>query len=170
MSAESLPVESMVITHDEMIAFYDEHLDAVFGYACRLCGHDRARAEDLTQDAFVSLVRSIRSGAVHELSVGWVYVAVRHRFLDDLRSREREQRRLALVAERPGPPDPARLYDAIADLPDDQRAALVLHHLDGFPVRDVARHLGRSTEAAQSLLARARRSLRDIITEERDDA
>jgi RNA polymerase sigma-70 factor (ECF subfamily) len=45
-----------------------------------------------------------------------------------------------------------------------QRAALVLRHLDGYSVPEVAAALGRSVEATESLLARGRRHFRRAYT------
>jgi RNA polymerase sigma-70 factor (ECF subfamily) len=55
---------------------------------------------------------------------------------------------------------------ALARVPAAQRAALVLRHVDGFSVPEVADLLGRSVEAVESLLARGRVSLRRAYLEE----
>ena len=47
-----------------------------------------------------------------------------------------------------------RAITALAFVPGDQRIALVLRHVDGLSVPEVAAALGRSVEAAESLLAR----------------
>ena len=56
-------------------------------------------------------------------------------------------------------PDDA-LSGALAALPAMQRAAIVLRYLDDLPVRDVARLLGKSEKAVESLLSRGRETLR----------
>ena len=63
-----------------------------------------------------------------------------------------------------------RAHTALARLPAPQRAALTLRYLDGLPVAEVARHLGRSLRATETLLARSRAALRRVYREERDDA
>jgi RNA polymerase sigma-70 factor, ECF subfamily len=173
VNAEQVALSPESMTEAEFLAFYDAHLDAAFRYASVLCGWDRPRAEDLVQDAFIEIVRRLRSGSLGQPTEALLILTVRHRFLDRLRSSQREARRLQLVRDRqPGEAsDEApnerlneRLGEAIATLADDQRAAIVLHHLDGFPVAEVARELGRSVSATQSLLARARRNLRATLT------
>lgn len=131
----------------------------VFRYASMLCGSDRARAEDLVQDAFLGLVRRVRGGERVEVSVGYLMVAVRHRFLDDVKQRAREQRRLELVATS-GPPDPPGPIGELAGLSERERTAMVLRFVDDLPVAGVAEAMGISTRAAESLLARAARRLR----------
>ena len=55
----------------------------VYRYAAMLCGGDRAAAEKISCTTSTR-VRSPRSaaGALHEVSVGWLTTAARHRFLD----------------------------------------------------------------------------------------
>jgi RNA polymerase sigma-70 factor (ECF subfamily) len=48
----------------------------------------------------------------------------------------------------------------MAQLPPDQRLALLFRHLDGMSVREVAAAIGRTEKATESLLARARESFR----------
>lgn len=47
----------------------------------------------------------------------------------------------------------------LADLPADQRVALVMRYIDDLPVQEVADQIGRSLAATESLLARGRRQL-----------
>jgi RNA polymerase sigma-70 factor, ECF subfamily len=56
-----------------------------------------------------------------------------------------------------------RLAHALAQLPEDQRLAVELHHLRGRPVAEVARELGRSEGAAGALLARGLKKLRQLL-------
>ena len=56
-----------------------------------------------------------------------------------------------------------RLADALSRLPDDQRRAVELHHVQGHPLAEVARRLGRSKGAAAQLLFRALRKLRELL-------
>src|SRR5438309_5965505 len=58
-----------------------------------------------------------------------------------------------------------RLAGALAQLPEDQRQAVALHHLQGWSLADVARHLGRSEGAVAGLLHRGFKSLRALLQE-----
>jgi RNA polymerase sigma factor (sigma-70 family) len=159
MEGRSWPVSSRSAIGD----CYDATFDEVFGYATRLTG-DRRRAEDLVADAYLGLVRASRAGQVTAIGVGWLITAVRHRFIDELRSSERESRRLRLV-ERRGEAeqiDPAddRTGQLLSSLSDRERAAVVLRYVDDLSVAEVARRLSVSIRAAESLLARARARVR----------
>jgi RNA polymerase sigma-70 factor (ECF subfamily) len=54
---------------------------------------------------------------------------------------------------------------ALDAVPGSQRAALVLHYLDGFSVREVAAFLNKTEKAVESLLGRGRESLRRAYLE-----
>ena len=57
-----------------------------------------------------------------------------------------------------------RLSDALLALPDAQRDAVILHHLHGWTLNEVASHLGRTDAAVAGLLHRGLRRLRELMT------
>ncbi len=72
-----------------------------------------------------------------------------------------------LVADQSSPSQRAdrneqllNLSRALAELPDDQREAVVLHHLEGWKVEQIARHLDKSEKAVGGLLYRGLKQLR----------
>jgi RNA polymerase sigma-70 factor (ECF subfamily) len=58
-----------------------------------------------------------------------------------------------------------RLAAALARLPEDQRQAVELHHLQGLPLADVAKELGRSKGAVAQLLFRGLNKLRELLAD-----
>jgi RNA polymerase sigma-70 factor (ECF subfamily) len=58
-----------------------------------------------------------------------------------------------------------RVADALSQLPDAQREALILQHWHGWPLADIGRHLGRSPAAVAGLLHRGLERLRAILQE-----
>jgi RNA polymerase sigma-70 factor (ECF subfamily) len=58
-----------------------------------------------------------------------------------------------------------RLADALAQLPDAQREALILQHWHDWPIADIGRHLGRSPAAVAGLLHRGLQRLRILLKE-----
>jgi RNA polymerase sigma factor (sigma-70 family) len=143
----------------------------VYRYAAMLCGGDQAAAEDLVQDVYLVALDKARRNTLSIVSVGYLVVAARHRFLDRLRSQQREQRRLQLVASTPAP-DPVSLAmpARLADLPERERTAVILRYVDDLTVAQAAAELGISTRAAESLLARAMHRLRANGAQEVRDA
>jgi RNA polymerase sigma-70 factor (ECF subfamily) len=147
------------------------HLGRVYGFAARLLG-DRAEAEDVAQEAMVRLWRIAgqwRSGEA-QLST-WLYRVTLNLCTDRQRSaRRRPTEALDLVAE---PADAradteaalmqreraAALEAALATLPDRQRQAVVLRHIEGLTNPEISEIMGVGVEAVESLTARGKRAL-----------
>jgi len=153
--------------------FYEETLPTVYGYLLHRCGGSAATAEDLTQETFLAAVAELRKGRAVENPSAWVVGIARHKLLDHYRRQSRSGRVVDLDGGADGDlpsgdgDDTARerTVAALALVPAAQRAALVLRHLDGYSVPEVAGLLGRSVEAVESLLARGRVSFRRAYVE-----
>lgn len=61
-----------------------------------------------------------------------------------------------------------QLAAALADLPEDQQAALEMHYLQGCTVAEVASHMGRSERSVAGLVRRGLQSLRERLADPRD--
>lgn len=164
------PVSTSV---DDLAALYERTVDGVYRYASRLTGGDRARTEELVQETYLGVLRRLRAGESLTVTPGYLVVACRSRFLDAVKADRRRHRREERVHRRDAPSggDGAASLDvdldattALAALPPDQRAALVLRYVDDLPVAEVADALDRSLHATESLLARARTALRAELT------
>jgi RNA polymerase sigma-70 factor (ECF subfamily) len=155
---------------------YSASLPHVYGFLARRC--NRQTAEDLTQEVFVDLVRRVKGGDdPSAFTTAWLMTVARSRLIDHMRAQQRRDRKLALAWSndadartpvRSAPEttgiDPAT-ERALDELSEIERCVLVLHHLDGLPVLDVARAIDRSPRATESLLARARRKFRAAYLE-----
>ncbi len=153
-------------------AFYREALPIVYGYLLHRCGGSADVAEDLTQETFLAAVSELRRGRRVEHPLAWVVGIARHKLIDHYRRRERAERLFSAgdvePLEAPAEGTEAvreRTIAALARVPAAQRAALVLRHLDGFTVPEVAGALGRSIEAVESLLVRGRASFKRAYLE-----
>lgn len=156
-----------VVDLDSMREVYEAVFGEVYRYTARLAGPDRQLAEDMVQDVFVELARRVGRGEQPEVSVGWFVTAVRHRFIDQLRRRANERSRLDRAIGAPSMRDEQAGNELLAGLTDVERLALVMHHVDGCSVREVAAAIGRSRRATESVLARARDRARRMNTEGR---
>ncbi len=150
----------------------ERHLPRLLGIARRML-RDDAEAEDVAQEA---LVRLWRNAEKLELGPGgltpWLRRVVSNLCID----RVRAGRHLAVVEEVPEQPEAAsqvrtlgerelatRMNEALQKLPDRQRLALTLFHYDGLSQIEVGEILGASDEAVESLLGRARRTLKTVL-------
>lgn len=139
-----------------------------FRLAVRMLG-DRSEADDVTQEALIRLFRAApgwRPGGAKVTS--WLYQVTANLCRDRLRQRRPEP--LDEVTEpmdaAVGPED--RLTDmarsdalsrALSDLPERQRLAVVLRHLEGLSNPEIAAIMDIGTEAVESLTARGKRAL-----------
>lgn len=150
-----------------LLGLYDAALPEVYGYLLARCGR-RALAEDLTAETFLAAVGACRRTPPPPMTTGWLVGVARHKLVDHWRAAEREERGLRAVESlTPTTEDPwdERLDAILArEVLDGQtalhRAALTLRYLDGLPVAEVARVLGRTVHATEALLVRARAAFR----------
>ena len=156
----------------DFAALYEQHAIEVYRYVHRRC-RDRALAEDVTQDAFLTAVRTVDDPAA--ISVGWLIQVARNRLLDILRRQARYEGKLRLAGSRDEEvDDPAavvgrlRMTEALETLRVEHRVVLMLHYVDELTVAALADELGRTPKAIEALLTRARRALRREL--ERSDA
>jgi RNA polymerase sigma-70 factor (ECF subfamily) len=152
--------------------FLTRHIDAIHGYTQRLTG-SRDDADELTQETFLRVWQragSYQPGRVRVTT--WLHTIAHHLCVDRWRRPAVEAADDAdlLPDPAPGPAGElerarlaARLDQALARLPLDQKAALLLAEVRGLSLREVAAVLGGTVDAAESRLARARRALRSVL-------
>jgi RNA polymerase sigma-70 factor, ECF subfamily len=152
-------------------AWYRRTLPRVYSYLLSRCANDVSLAEELSQQTFVAAIDQRARFDGRADIVTWLCGIARHKLADHFRSLEREERRRMQLevreirmhdgdTRRPGLDERAALNVALGSLPTAQRAVLVFVVLDGLPVAEAGRLIGRSHGATQSLLHRARESLR----------
>jgi RNA polymerase sigma-70 factor (ECF subfamily) len=130
---------------------------------------DQARAEEITQDAFLKLLENWRKVSGYEQPAAWVRrVAIRMAVRDATREGRRAERERS---GEPGVVTPERdldLADAVATLAPRQRAAVVLHYYEDLPLVEVARILNVSESTVKQHLMRARTRLADLLGENQE--
>jgi RNA polymerase sigma-70 factor (ECF subfamily) len=161
----------VTITDDEsrFRDWYDDALPRVYRYLAARCAGDDELVEELTQQTFVEAIRHRHRFDGRSDVVTWLIAIARNRLVDHHRRHSRDVRRQHRLVHREhgtadGPWRASEVRDAveaaIAQLPADQRMALLLRYLDGMSVREVATAIGRSEKATESLIARARDGFR----------
>lgn len=134
-------------------------------------GGSRPDAEEIAQDAFVSLLRNWDRVGGYADPAGWVRGAA-VRALISRRRRDAVARRGVLrLAAREGHAIPhpgvgsVDLERALASLSVEHRAVLLLHHVMDLPVERVAAELGTPVGTVKSRLARARAAVAPLLAE-----
>jgi RNA polymerase sigma-70 factor (ECF subfamily) len=160
-----------VMSDAEFSAFYRQHLSSVYGYLLRLCAGNRARAEDLSQDVWFKLVEELRRGHRERANVRRLISVARSRFIDDARRERRSESKLALLEgprESDAEPTGDDVLNHLEGLPAMYRAALILRYVDDLPIAEVAATFGLDVGATNSLLFRARSTLRRLHRRDAD--
>lgn len=148
------------------------HVDEAYRIAYRMVGH-RAQAEDIAQDVLMKML-TYKQGWFSSASFHtWMRRAVINRGIDEYRKRrpstnlddageltsgdpDQEQRMLATE-------DEARVAAGVLALPDRQRAAITLCFYENMGLAEAAEVLKTSVGAVESLLHRAKASLRERL-------
>ncbi|MFL5978639.1 MAG: RNA polymerase sigma factor [Gaiellaceae bacterium] len=146
---------------------YERYAAQLLGY-CRARLSSREEAEDALQQTFLNAHRSLRSGTVPRAEAAWMYAIAANVCRERHRSAWRRSRVEVvsddgLVGERPAPEhsheDLAGVADALAELPENQRRAILMREWQGLSYREIAAELSLTEGAVETLLFRARRSL-----------
>ncbi len=146
--------------------FYEETSPRVYAFLYSRTG-SKAIAEELTQETFVEIIRNPRTYDGRSDPIPWMMGVARHRLLRHVRATRRDNGRArelvreidTVTADYANAVETRDLVSAaLQQLTLDQRTVLMLRFVDDLPVREVARAIGRSEHATESLLRRARAS------------
>ncbi|MGW6917447.1 RNA polymerase sigma factor SigM [Kitasatospora sp. NPDC054939] len=162
----------------------DRHRDRLWAVALRTLG-DREEAADALQDALVSAFRSAHTFQGRSAVTTWLHRIVVNACLD--RARRTATRRTNPLDDDPrrldavlGSAEPAdrpvvraelhrEVTAALAELPPEQRAALVLVDMQGYPVAEAAELLGVPVGTVKSRCARGRARLLPLVRHLREE-
>lgn len=154
---------------DAFRGLYDRHAASVYGYALRLLG-DGTRAEDVTQEVFLALMRRGRSYDPSRPFRTWLLTMARNASIDQIRRRRaRPESALgdeARGAAAPLPPEPGLaefVEQALATLPEAYRETIWLCDALGMSYREAGDLLGCDTGTVGSRVSRARQMLREHL-------
>lgn len=140
---------------------------------------NEAEAEDVLQDVFVRVHRSLPQLKDPDRVVPWVYQITRHAIIDYYRSSGHRALPIGLAEELeveqaalPSESQPTArtelsgcLRPMIAKLPDEYRQAIMLVELDGLTQKEAAQRLGLSIPGMKSRVQRGRRQLKMLLEE-----
>lgn len=153
----------------EFETLYRTHAAAVLRFAWGLCG-DRSQAEEIVSETFVRvLTRAPRIET--RTALGYLLTIARNIHLSGRRRRRREVPLpddlsapiLDLDGRRHNEHDLATTLDALQDLPEGERAALLLRVDHELPYKEIAVTLGISVGAAKVRVHRARMRLMRVL-------
>ncbi len=157
---------------------YERYQRRIAAYVLRMV-KDHGRAEDVTQEVFVSALRRMRATERPIAFKPWIYEIAKNACIDAYRRRRRTEEvsfdaddrlspadQVRLVATSPEPDeavgakqDVGHLFGAFSEVPDNHYEILVLREFDGLSYEAIGERLGMTRPAVESALFRARRRL-----------
>jgi RNA polymerase sigma factor (sigma-70 family) len=165
-------------------AFVEEHAQEVYNIAMVLTG-DRHRADELAQEAFLKLYRSLRHFDPDRSLRNWLYTVLKNLYIDSWR---RESRMRTTSIDEPitlgggssvpfqlasADPDPERAYgsrevalivrEAVSLLPKKYAMAVALCDLEGLTYEEISEVMECSIGTVRSRIHRGRRLLRERL-------
>ena len=163
----------------------DHYGDRVFNTVLGLLQHHE-NAEDVTQEVFVEVFRSVSRFRGDSSLSTWIYRIAVQKSLEYLRASRRRKRSGILISlfgqeDRLNVPSDtpfyhpgiqlenkersAILFRAISALPINQRTAFVLHKVEGLSQTEIAEIMSASVSSVESLMVRANRKLRELLSD-----
>jgi RNA polymerase sigma factor (sigma-70 family) len=160
----------------------DNYKDRVYNTAIGIV-QNAEDAEDVAQEVFIQVYRSISSFKGESRLSTWLYRIATTRALDLLRSRKSKKRAGILqrlfgdnnepILELPDFNHPgvaldrkenaAKLFKAISQLPENQRIAFTLHKLEDLSYQEISEIMSSTVPAVESLMHRAKQNLRKML-------
>ena len=160
----------------------ETYQDMVFNTALSIV-QNAEDAEDVAQEVFIRVFRSIHSFKGESKLSTWIYRITTSCALDQVRSRKSKKRFAFLQRlfgngneplhevpdfHHPGvamdqKENAARLFKAINRLPENQKIAFTLHKLENLSYQEIGEVMQTSVSAVESLMHRAKQNLRKIL-------
>lgn len=167
---------------------YDSYKKAIYNLALNYL-QNAEDAEEITQDTFVTVFKNINSFQEKSQLSTWIYRIAINKSIDFIRSKKRQKRfakftelfksnneeveHLSSNFDHPGvlleqKENIARIFNAINDLPENQKTALILSKLENKSQKEVAEIMNLSPKAVESLIQRAKVNLLKKIDQAKD--
>ena len=160
---------------------YSRHNDSLYRYLLRLC-HHRATAEDIFQDVWGKIIKARTSYRPTAKFTTFMYRVAYNCFIDHIRRNKRHANNVEFDADSHADsgeqPDTVvervlakeRLFNALFELPEEQRNAFLLREEAGLSVDQIAAVTGCHRETAKSRLRYAVNKLRTAVSDPPEDS
>lgn len=154
----------------ELAANYNELVDQIFRFTY-LKTSNRETAEDITSECFMSTVKYLQTNEVQNLRA-FLYKTARNKIIDHYREKGRVIYSDEAVLANEGEigyedivirQDARMVSEALTGLEDDDKDVLTLRYIEGLPVGDIAKIVGKNSVAIRVQIFRALRKMRDIL-------
>ena len=166
--------------------FFDENYARVYRFSLVRLNGDRDAAEDLAQATLAKALSKMHLYRAESTLFTWLCAICRNEMVDWLRKEGRQRQHVVLIEDypdvaaavdsisSPAADSPERNYQrveasrliqvALDRLPPHYGDVLEWKYIEGYSVKEIATRLDIGPEAAQSLIARAKRAFADVYT------
>jgi RNA polymerase sigma factor (sigma-70 family) len=160
---------------------YENYSNQVFNLALQYV-QNREDAEEITQDVFVSVHRSLHKFDNRSLHSTWIYRIAINKSLDYLRAKKRRnffsklfpltfnsvEQSQQTMFNHPGvdleeKENLQRLFNCLNSLPEKQKTALILMRIEGKSQKETAEIMKLSPKAVESLVQRGKKNMSDLL-------
>jgi RNA polymerase sigma-70 factor (ECF subfamily) len=158
---------------DAFDVFYRRYVDRLYRMIYYQLGAQQADAEDVLQETMVAAVRALPDFRGQSLLFTWLCGIAQHKIADHRRRRGPAGEKVTVPLQDDDPPSSVAtegyvqnletrlaVRQALDTLPSGHRQVLLLKYVQGLSVDEIAVATGRSFKSVESLLSRARESLR----------
>jgi RNA polymerase sigma-70 factor (ECF subfamily) len=173
-SDEDRRLAGRVLDHGDEAAFrdlYRRHSGRVYAVLLRLCGGDRALADDLLQDTWLRAATGLPRFRWDSSLLTWLRGIAANCWREHMRARrgtEPFDETIHAVPAAPAPrAEPIDVERALASLAPGYRAVLVLHDIEGLTHEEIGGVLGVTAGTSRAQLFHARRAMRAHLSGER---
>ena len=164
--------------------FFDENFSRLYRFALARLANDPESVQEVVQSSLSKGLAKMHTYRGEAAMFTWLCSICRNELIDWMRRNARHRENLVLVEDEPGiraviesldapaADNPQSIYQrheasrliqvALDSLPSRYGNALEWKYIEGYSVKEVGQRLDISTQAAQSLLARAKRSFREL--------
>ena len=152
---------------------YRSHCDRTYGLCWRMCGGDRALAEDMVQEAFVMAWNKLHLFKGDSKFGTWLHRLTVNVVLSDRRIRVKRLQREQVFGDdiervQVGDRDVYAglrkdLEAAIAGLPERARTVLILYDIEGYQHKEIAEMTGMAVGSSKAQLHRARKLVQEEL-------
>jgi RNA polymerase sigma factor (sigma-70 family) len=168
-------------------ALMEKYQDRLYNLCLSMLGM-KEEAEDLTQEIFLEICRSVLKFREEASLNTWIYRIAIRKCQEHVRYRSREKRgggvkkmltwdevqqnEMPLAVDHPGfaveqLEEAAWLYHCLDQLKERQRTALVMHQLEGYKHEEISEFMGASVSSIESLIHRGKKQLRELLIKQR---
>lgn len=167
MSDERLVEQAQAGDREAFFTLYNRYLKRVYNRVRSRVPPDQA--EDVTQEVFIAVMRSLNRFEMNSAFSTWLYTIVNRKIADFYRQYYRssekhsisldDQNELSLAAEEQDMDEIVVVQQALESLPENYQEVILLRFADGLGFADIAAQTGKSLEATKSLYRRAIQAL-----------